>query len=198
VVALGTATAFGDTATDPAALTAASATGAVSTTDLADRQATLDRATRGDNRTDAASTVDQLADFWVLPLNSYTFSTPFGVHSGTIHPGVDLAVPEGTAYVAAHAGTVVLARFAGGNGYEIVIDGGNGIRTIYGHSSALLVREGQKVEAGQVIGLSGNSGYSLGPRLLFGIEQNGNAVDPVTFLLTKGVDIANKTQAVDS
>jgi murein DD-endopeptidase MepM/ murein hydrolase activator NlpD len=195
VVALGTASAFGDTATEPAALTAASATGSVSTTDLADRQATLDRATRGDNRD--ASTVDQLADFWVLPLNSYTVAAQFGVHSGTVHPGVDLAVPEGTPYVAAHAGTVVLARFAGGNGYEIVIDGGNGLQTIYGHSSALLVREGQRVEAGQVIGLSGNSGYCFSPRLLFGIQQNGRAIDPAAFLLTKGVDLAHATQAID-
>src|SRR5439155_15963674 len=107
----------------------------------------------------------------------------------------DLAVAEGTPYVAAHAGTVVLARFSGGNGYEIVIDGGNGLTTIYGHSSALLAHEGQKVEAGQVIGLTGNSGYSLGPRLLFAVQQNGKAVDPVAFLLSKGIDLAHATQA---
>src|SRR5262249_42881540 len=147
VVALGTASALPDQA-DPT-LTAASASGAASANDLADRQANLDRATRGDDRTGATSTADQLApDFWVLPLKNYTVSSPFGQRWGTIQPGVDLAVAEGTPYVAAHSGTVVLARFAGGYGYEIAIDSGNGITTIYGHSSVLLVREGQKVDAG--------------------------------------------------
>jgi len=194
VVALGTASAFPDHATDPAALTAASASGAVSTADLADRQATLDRATRSDR----TGTVDQLApEFWLLPLKNYTVSSPFGTRMGTIHPGVDLAVAEGTPFVAAHSGTVVLARFTGGYGYQIVIDAGNGITTIYGHSSALLVREGQKVEAGQVIGLSGCTGYALLPQLYFEVRQGGKSVDPVPFLLSKGVDLANKTQSVD-
>jgi murein DD-endopeptidase MepM/ murein hydrolase activator NlpD len=198
VVALGTASAFPDHASDPAALTAASASGAVSTTDLADRQATIDRATRGDDRTGATSTVDQLApDFWLLPVKNYTVSAPFGQRSGSIHPGIDLAVAEGTPYVAAHSGTVVLARFTGGYGYEIIIDAGNGITTVYGHSSALLVREGQKVDAGQVIGLTGSSGYALGPQLYFGVQQHGKALDPASFLLTKGVDVANKTQSID-
>ncbi len=199
VVALGTAAAFpgGDHAADPTALTAASASGTGTATDLADRQATLDRATRGDNRTDAtnvASTVDQSApDVWLLPLKNYTVSSAFGLRWGVIHPGVDLAVNEGTPYVATHAGTVILARFEGGYGYAIEIDCGNGITTVYGHSSVLLVHEGQKVEAGQVIGLTGNTGYSTGPHLHYEVRQNGQAINPLPFLLSKGVDIANKT-----
>jgi murein DD-endopeptidase MepM/ murein hydrolase activator NlpD len=198
VVALGTAAAFPDHTADPAALTAANASGSVTSTDLSDRQATLDRATRGDNRTDAASTVDQMApDIWLLPLKNYTVSSPYGLRWGVIHPGVDLAVMEGTPYVAAHSGTVILARFEGGYGYAIEIDCGNGTTLVYGHSSALLVHEGQKVEAGQVIGLTGDTGYSTGPHLHFEVRQNGDAINPLPFLLSKGVDVVNKTDALD-
>ena len=85
----------------------------------------------------------------------------------------------------------------GGYGWMIEIDCGNGVTTVYGHSSVLLVHEGQKVEAGQVIGLTGNTGYSTGPHLHFEVRQSEQAIDPVPFLLTKGVDVANKTQAID-
>ena len=197
-IALGTAAAFPDNATDPTALTAASASGAVSSNDVADRQATLDRATRGDDRAGTPSTVDQFApDIWLLPLKNYSVSSPYGPRWGAIHRGVDLAVPEGTPYMAAHAGTVVIARAMGGYGWMIEIDCGNGVTTVYGHSSVLLVHEGQKVEAGQVIGLTGNTGYSTGPHLHFEVRQSEQAIDPVPFLLTKGVDVANKTQAID-
>ena len=196
VVALGTAAAFsGNATTDPVNLAAA---GSVTSTDLADRQATLDRATRGDNRTDAGPGVDQLAaDFWVLPLKNYSVSAPFGPRWETSTLGVDLATSEGTPYVAAHAGTVVLARPMGGYGYTVEIDTGNGTTLVYGHSSALLVREGQKVEAGQVLGFTGNTGYSTTPHLRFEVRQRGQAIDPVSFLFTKGVDINSKTQSVD-
>jgi murein DD-endopeptidase MepM/ murein hydrolase activator NlpD len=80
----------------------------------------------------------------------------------------------------------------------IEIDTGNGITTVYGHASALLVHEGQKVDAGQVIGLAGSTGFSFAPQLHFEIRQHDRAVDPTPFLLTKGVDLANKTQAVDA
>jgi murein DD-endopeptidase MepM/ murein hydrolase activator NlpD len=200
VVALGTAAAFPGNATDPAALTAASANGSVTSTDLSDRQASLDRATRGDNRTDAtnaAATLDQVApDVWLLPLKNYTVTSPFGLRWGTLHPGVDLAISEGTPYVAVHSGTVILARAEGGYGFAIEIDCGDGTTVVYGHSSVLLVHEGQKVEAGQVIGLTGNTGYTTGPHLHLEIRQNGQAVNPVPYLLGKGVDINAKTDAL--
>lgn len=196
VVALGTAAAFSDHAPDPGNLTAA---GSVTSADFADRQATLDRATRGDNRADAVPGVDQVApDFWVLPLKSYTVSTPFGPRWELGNQGVDLGADEGTPYLAAHAGTVVLARYMGGYGYVVEIDTGNGTTLLYGHSSALLVREGQKVEAGQVLGFTGNTGYSAtAPHLRFEVRQHGQAINPVDFLSTKGVDIKSMTQPID-
>jgi murein DD-endopeptidase MepM/ murein hydrolase activator NlpD len=111
---------------------------------------------------------------------------------------MDLALAEGTPFVAAHGGTVVLARSYGGYGLCIEIDTGNGITTVYGHASALLVREGQKVDAGQAIGLVGSTGFSFAPQLHFEIRQHDNAVDPASFLLSRGVDLVNKTQAIDA
>ena len=198
VVVLGAAAALPDNSTDPAALAAANASG-LSAADLADRSAAQARAARSDDRAGAVSTVDQIApDIWLLPANNYTVSSPFGLRWNTLHPGTDLALAEGTPFFAAHAGTVVLARSYGGYGMCIEIDTGNGITTVYGHASSLLVHEGQKVDAGQVIGLVGNTGFSFGPHLHFEVRQGDKAIDPVPFMLTKGVDILNKSQAVDS
>jgi murein DD-endopeptidase MepM/ murein hydrolase activator NlpD len=199
VVALGTAAAMPDMKTDSTTLAANATSAAFGATDGATRQASLDRANRSDDRTAAATTLDQLApDLWLLPLKNYTVSSPFGNRWGTLHPGVDLAANEGTPYFAAHSGIVKLARYAGGYGNCIEIDTGNGITLVYGHSSALLVHEGQRVEAGDVIGLVGNTGYSFGDHLHFEVQQHGSAINPVPFMLAHGVDIANRTQAVDN
>ena len=92
---------------------------------------------------------------------------------------------------------MALARFAGGTGYTIVLDTGNGTQVVYGHADRLLVHEGQKVQAGDVIGLVGTSGYSYGSSLFFEIRRDNAPVDPATFLLARGVDLNKATQAVD-
>jgi murein DD-endopeptidase MepM/ murein hydrolase activator NlpD len=165
-----------------------------------DRQSGTSRASRSDTRTAATplSTVDQFApEIWLLPLKSYTVSSPFGQRWGTLHPGVDLAASEGTPFYATHSGVVKLARYNGGYGYCVMLDAGNGLTLVYGHSSRLLVREGQQVQAGDVLGLVGNTGYSFGDHLHYEVRQSGKTVDPVPFMLAHGVDIANKTQAID-
>jgi murein DD-endopeptidase MepM/ murein hydrolase activator NlpD len=161
-----------------------------------DRQAALDRASRTDDRAGPAVSVEQDApDVWLLPLHQYTLTTLFEMRWGEMHTGVDMAIGYGTPYMAAHAGTVILARYNGGFGYNIQIDHGNGIITVYGHSSKLLVHEGQHVEAGQVIGLIGNTGYSFGNHLHFEVHINGVAVDPIPFMLQRGVDILKRLEA---
>ncbi len=200
VVALGSAMGVPDAKVDATALAAANAeqSGGLTAADFADRQATADRANRAD-RLNALSTIDQAQpDLWVLPLRSYTVSSPFGQRWGTLHPGVDLAVAEGTPYYAAHSGIVKLARWDNGYGYCVMIDAGNGITIVYGHSSKLLVREGQQVQAGDLLGLAGDTGYSFGVHVHFEIRQNGKATNPVPFMLAHGVDIMNKTQAIDN
>lgn len=194
-VALGAGHAVPDLkAPDPAVLSAAEAANAA--TGTADRLATVDRANRSDDR-GVMSTVGQPApDVWLLPLKQYRVSSPFGMRWGVLHPGVDLAVPEGTPYYAAHAGTVKVARWYGGYGYCVMIDVGNGVETLYGHSSKLLVKEGQHVEAGDLLALAGNTGYSYGPHVHFEIRIDGKAVDPVPFMKEHGVDIPQHIEAI--
>ena len=67
---------------------------------------------------------------------------------------------------------------AGGYGYYVMIDHGNGLVTLYGHCSKLLARVGQTVEAGDIIALSGSTGRSTGPHLHFEVRVNGERTNP--------------------
>jgi murein DD-endopeptidase MepM/ murein hydrolase activator NlpD len=198
VVALGTQVALpGSSSSDTAGLTAANAAGAFTVSDLADRQATVDRANRSDRGT-AAAADNPDTGLWLLPVRGYTVAAAFGGHGASAHPGMILSVREGTPFVASHAGTVVLARWAGSTGFTVVIDVGNGTRIVYGNSARLMVKEGQHVEAGDVIGLVGSTGYAFGSQLFYEVERNGSAIDPVAFMLSRGVDLTKATQAIDS
>ncbi len=114
---------------------------------------------------------------------------------GEFHYGVDLACPLGTPYYATHTGTVVLAAWDGGYGNCIMIDNGNGIETIYGHASKLLVTEGQHVDAGQLLGLVGSTGFSTGDHLHYEVHVNGLPTDPIPFMKARGVDIVRHLEA---
>lgn len=126
---------------------------------------------------------------WVLPTRGYSVTSGFGQRWGTLHAGVDLAAPSGTPIFAARTGTVELARWYGGYGYAVIIDHGNGVSTLYGHNSRLLVSAGQRVTAGQRITLMGSTGDSTGPHLHFEVHLGGNPVDPVPYLRQRGVRI---------
>jgi len=162
-----------------------------------DRLSAVDKANRSGNRPGPAAAVDQGApDLWLLPLHcAYEITTLYAMRWGVFHYGVDLACPLGTPYYASHTGTVVVARWYGGFGNGIVLDNGNGIETIYGHASKLLVTEGQHVEAGQLLGLVGSTGYSTGNHLHYEIHVNGVPTDPMPFMLARGVDIPRHLEA---
>ena len=103
------------------------------------------------------------------------------------HSGMDLAVPTGTPIRAALSGTVTVSQYnAGGYGYYVMIDHGNGLSTLYGHNSRLLVQVGQTVEAGDIIALSGSTGRSTGPHLHFEVRVDGEQTDPRAYLPTAG------------
>ena len=100
------------------------------------------------------------------------------------HTGMDLAVPTGTPIRAALGGTVTVSKYnAGGYGYYVCIDHGNGLVTLYGHCSQLLARVGQNVQAGDIIALSGSTGRSTGPHLHFEVRVNGERTNPRAYLL---------------
>jgi len=171
----------------------------VASSQIADREADNAAASRGEDRGTSKTKVSEeaaAADIWLLPLDQYTFTSPFGVRFGKLHAGIDLAAPEGTPYKAVHAGVVTAAGYNGGYGYAITIQNPDGTETIYAHSRRLLVKKGDAVKAGQVIGEVGNSGYSYGTHLHLEVHVNGAPTDPIVFLRDHGVDIKLQVESV--
>lgn len=98
------------------------------------------------------------------------------------HTGLDIAVPEGTEVRATADGVVLYAGDGGGYGRVVFIQHASGFVTVYGHNSKLLVVAGQTVKAGQVISLSGSTGYSTGPHVHYEVRYDGKIADPAYFL----------------
>jgi murein DD-endopeptidase MepM/ murein hydrolase activator NlpD len=94
------------------------------------------------------------------------------------HAGVDLAAMPGTPVKATAAGIVKLAGAAEGYGLAVYLDHGAGIESRYGHLQKVGVTRGQRVERGEAIGLSGNTGRSTGPHLHYEVLMNGRPIDP--------------------
>ncbi len=98
------------------------------------------------------------------------------------HQGVDYAMAEGSSVFATADGTVrEISDKNSTMGKTIVIDHGNGYRTSYSHLLSTLVRSGQKVQRGDAIALSGNSGLSLAPHLHYEVRYNDLRVDPIHY-----------------
>jgi murein DD-endopeptidase MepM/ murein hydrolase activator NlpD len=101
------------------------------------------------------------------------------------HPGIDIAVPEGTPIRAAADGTVIFTEpeaSSGGYGNYTCIDHGGGLSTCYAHQSSFAVTAGQSVSQGEIIGYSGCTGYCLGPHVHFEVRINGAVTDPMGYL----------------
>lgn len=97
------------------------------------------------------------------------------------HNGIDIAIPEGTPVNAIAPGVVVYSGLRSGYGYTVLVEHDNGMITLYGHNSRLLVSQGQVVDAETTIALSGSTGRSTGPHLHFEAWQAGINVTP-TFM----------------
>ena len=126
---------------------------------------------------------------WVSPLRSYTLTSPFGMRIHPIsgkrkmHEGVDMSAPQGTPIYAAKSGKVTRTAYqAGGAGYYVSINHGDGFTSVYMHMTHYIVSPGQYVNAGQVIGYVGSTGGSTGPHLHFGIAYNGTYVNPMKYV----------------
>ena len=125
---------------------------------------------------------------FVFPVASYVYiSSRFGMRVHPItgqyksHTGMDIASNQGTPVYACDSGTVVLAEWYGGYGNCIMIDHGNGYKTLYGHLSVIYVSNGQVVSQGQTIGQVGSTGNSTGPHLHLEVYKNGTRIDPEQF-----------------
>lgn len=108
---------------------------------------------------------------------------PLTGQAGTFHTGIDIGYPIGTPINAVKSGIVESAvKSSGGYGWHIIIDHGDGVKTLYGHCSALLVSDGQEIVAGQAIALVGKTGRVTGPHLHLNVEINGQLQNPRKYI----------------
>lgn len=195
VVALGTGAAFQDAKLDQdrqAGLGGLNAS-------LESRAEAVERASRAERSTGGlATSIATAPDAWLLPLTDYTLSSEYGWRWGRMHAGIDMAAPQGAPIYAMNAGTVVHSGWLGGYGYAVIIDHGDGVESLHGHTSQLLVSEGQEVAAGDRIALVGNTGFSYGPHLHLEVHVNGAPQEPIAWLKDHDVDIVNRTDTLYS
>ncbi len=120
------------------------------------------------------------------PTSTRTISSPFGIRWGRLHAGIDIPLAIGTPLRAPAAGRVTDASSFSGYGNYTCIQHATALTTCYGHQDSIRVRVGETVAAGQVIGLSGNTGASTGPHLHFEVRRGagfaGTPVDPIAYL----------------
>jgi murein DD-endopeptidase MepM/ murein hydrolase activator NlpD len=98
------------------------------------------------------------------------------------HTGLDFRVTTGTPIVASNSGKIILARGLYFEGNCVMIDHGQGLITMYLHLSEIKVKEGDTVEKGQLLGLSGGTGRATAPHLHFAVRWRGEYLDPRTLL----------------
>ena len=98
------------------------------------------------------------------------------------HKGLDIAVAYGSPVKCAAAGKVVFAGVKGGYGNCVIVEHGNGLATLYGHLSKVLVKANQEVKVGEIIAKSGNTGRSTGPHLHYEVRKNNMPINPKLFL----------------
>ncbi|MSP57566.1 MAG: M23 family metallopeptidase [Flavobacteriaceae bacterium] len=118
---------------------------------------------------------------FAMPVYGRT-NSPFGWRRGGAHTGIDLQLRTGDSVFAAFDGVVRMSRYYSGYGNCVVLRHFNGLETLYGHLSKLLLTSGMLVNAGQVIGLGGSTGHSTGPHLHFEIRFLGRPLNPALLI----------------
>ena len=125
---------------------------------------------------------------WSVPAEG-RLSSEFGnradpfTQTTRFHRGIDIAAPAGAPIKAAQSGTVIFSGHLSGYGNTIILEHAGGYRTLYGHASKNLVKEGELISAEQVIGEVGSSGRSRGTHLHFELQKGSERIDPREFLL---------------
>lgn len=127
-----------------------------------------------------------------LPLDgSITVTDVYGYkrQTGSVslsHQGTDFRAAEGTPVYAMNSGKVAYAGMLRNYGYTVIIDHGLGLMTMYMHLSKIKVAKGDSLKKGDLVALSGNTGYSLGPHLHLSVRINTFSIDPMKFLELMG------------
>jgi murein DD-endopeptidase MepM/ murein hydrolase activator NlpD len=118
---------------------------------------------------------------FVLPFNG-NVTSEFGWRKKRPHYGTDIDLETGDTVGAAFDGMVRIAKLNRSYGNVVIIRHKNGLETVYAHLSKILVEAGQTIEAGQIIGLGGNTGHSFGSHLHFEMRYLGQAIDAEDFI----------------
>jgi len=105
-------------------------------------------------------------------------TSEFGMRGRRYHYGIDVDLETGDAVLSAFEGTVRIARYSPSYGYFVLVRHANGLETLYAHLSRILVKSGDKVQAGDLLGLGGNTGRSRGSHLHFEVRFLGQQVNP--------------------
>ena len=148
----------------------------------------------GSNAGNMDSNVSASGWAWPMPYDGVYLTSYYGYRYHPLdgdwryHSGIDVSMSGayGKNIIATRAGTVIISSYEGenGTGYGsyIVIDHGDGYTSLYGHCSALLVSQGQRVSRGQIIARVGSTGWSTGPHLHFEVRYDGETVDPLDYV----------------
>jgi len=131
-------------------------------------------------------------DKFVLPVKSTRRTSPFGARrinqypdgrrTTEIHGGIDFGIPTGTEVYACGAGKVILSRHRIISGYSVIIEHAPGIYSLYYHLDSVIAEENAIIKAGELIGLSGSTGFSTGPHLHWELRINSEITDPDVFV----------------
>jgi murein DD-endopeptidase MepM/ murein hydrolase activator NlpD len=126
-------------------------------------------------------------------------TSEYGPRWGRFHAGIDLRVKVGDSIRSAFDGKVRITHIGQrkkGYGYYVVIRHDNGLETLYGHLSKILVKPDQVVKAGEIIALGGNTGRSTGPHLHFEVRFLGNALNPRNIIDFDNFVVYNDTYTI--
>ncbi len=110
-------------------------------------------------------------------------SSSFGHRPGGRHDGIDIPAPPGTPVLAAERGIVAYSgNGMRGYGNAVILDHGDGIRTLYGHLDTIRAKPSELVPAGEPVGTVGRTGNATTPHLHFELRVDGEPVDPLRYL----------------
>ncbi len=126
---------------------------------------------------DALPSFGAMLDQFVVPFKGKVISK-YGMRRGRMHTGTDIKLNLGDTVIAAYKGVVTRAQTYYGYGKLVVINHSLGLETYYSHLSSILVKAGDTISTGQVIGLGGRTGRATGTHLHFEIRENGRAYNP--------------------
>jgi len=105
-----------------------------------------------------------------------------------MHAGIDFSAPSGTPIYATGDAQVSRVGYFGGYGNQVTLDHGYGYKTSYAHMRSYIVKKGQKVKRGQLIGYVGNTGASTGPHVHYEVVKNGKKVNPIYYIYLNMTD----------